>query len=166
MHSDYFLRMIERFSQILASIKRARKEKNYPEALQQIQTNCQIFLNEDISSFLKYEPKQLVDHFKNNQILDSEKAIICADLIYELALICQEQQILDASLLFKEKALNLYCVAIPHEKTCQQFDYITKVSDLMIEMQNKIRSDDIQFNILQFQEFMNKTKAKIDVGNR
>lgn len=82
-------------------------------------------------------------------------------MIYELALICQEQQSDDAFLQLKEKALSLYCVAIPHEKTIKHVDYVKKASALIIEMQDKIYSMELQPNLLHFQEFMNKAKAKV-----
>lgn len=161
MQNDYIMRMIEQFVQTIASIIRSRKAGYTEQALAQIQSGSQRFLNEDISSLLKYTPNQLVEHFKDNsRFLDTERSIICADLLHELAWICKEKQSLNASLHLMAMSLNLYISVIPIDKQFQTQEYIRKADDLIKEIKEihkKQFSEEIQANLNLYQNFLRET---------
>lgn len=138
MNSDYIIRIIEQFIQTIVAIVKARKAGNYEEAFHQIQNASQRYLHTDISSFLNKTPDQLLEHFKSGtKYFDAEQCIFCADLLYEIALICEAKQCEDLSLHSKLLSLHLYLNAIPKEKQFQTQAYIERVSDLIKDLESK-----------------------------
>ena len=131
MNSDYIIRMIEQFIQAIVAIVKARKAGNYEEAFHQIQNASQRYLQADIIALLNKTPEQLLEHFKGGtKYFDAEQCIICADLLYETALICEAKQSEDLSLHAKILCLNLYLNAIPKEKRFQTQAY-TRLSTFL-----------------------------------
>lgn len=167
MQRDYIMRMIEQFVLALASIIRSRKAGNYDQALEQIQLVSKKFLNTEMSSLLKYTPSQLLDYFKEGSShLDTERGIVCADLLYELVLICKEQQSLDVSLRLKIMCLNLYISIIPTDKQFQIQEYIEKADRLIQEIDEQILPKDVQTNVDQYQKFLSEKQSTTHDKNR
>lgn len=109
MNSDYILRIIEQFIQSLVAIATARKAGNFEQAFHRIQIAGRHYLHSDITAFLNMTPDQLLEHFKfESKYLDTDRCMICADLIYETALICDSKQCEDASVHSKILCLNLF----------------------------------------------------------
>src|ERR1700677_3899987 len=97
MNRDYIIRIIEQFIQAIVAIVTARKAGNYEQAFHQIQNASQRYLKTDITALLNMTPVQLLAHFKvGAKYLDTEQCLICADLIYEIAMICEAKQSEDA----------------------------------------------------------------------
>lgn len=135
MNSDYIIRIIEQFVKALAGIIRLRKEGHHEEAYQEIQKVSQKFLDMDIANLLKKSPEQLLERFRNeyNQI-DADRAILCADLLYELALLSQAQHYEDVSLKIKKMCLYLYQNAIPFDKAYQTAHYLDRITVIEKEL--------------------------------
>ena len=113
MTKDYVLRMIEAFVLTLASIARTRKAGQYDQALEQLQQTSQKYLQTDILKFLEYTPDELLNHFKDgSNRLDTERSFYCAELLYELAMICEEKDNAEGAFRLKRMSLNLYATAI------------------------------------------------------
>lgn len=142
--------MIEQFIQAIGSIIRSRKVGNYDQALEQIQFVSQKFLDTDISSFLKYTPDQIIAHFQNESGLDTHRAIICADLLNELSMICSEKQYHDLSYRLKVLCVNLYVSVIPIDKYFQTKKYMEKAENLI----NEISKKDIHINVAHYHKFL------------
>jgi hypothetical protein len=154
MQKDYILRIIEQFVQALVSIMSSRKDGRYEEALGQIDTASRKYLNSEISFFLDLTPDQLVEYFKGNSShIDTERGIICADLLYELALICEEKRSLNESLSLKIMSLNLYLTIIPEDVDFQVPDYEKKISEILKIINIHSLPKKIQEKILQYQKF-------------
>lgn len=135
MGYDYIMRMIEQFMKALAGIIRARRSGEEEEALELIQKASQQYLNSDISSLIKLSPEQLVEQFRNDTYqIDPEKCIVCADLLYELALLSATKQHHDAALQLKVLSLYLYLNAIPLDAQFQKKHYYDKVVELKKEI--------------------------------
>src|SRR5271166_3596111 len=99
MNSDYIIRIIEQFIQAIVAIVKARKAGNYEEAFHQIQNASQLYLQADIITLLNKTPEQLLEHFKSGtKYFDAEQCVVCSDLLYETALICESKQCEDLSL--------------------------------------------------------------------
>lgn len=156
---DYILRLIEQFAQILAAIIQSRKVGKHEQALEQLQASSQFYLNTDISIFLQYTPDQIVNHFrKDSRLLDTERSIICADLLLELGLICEDQN-LDAesqakSLHLKTMSLMLYITAIPLDKDFQNTEYLQKARSLIEELETHSLSKEMINNISRYRAFL------------
>lgn len=157
MNSDYIIRIIEQFIQAIVAIVRARKAGNYEEAFHQIQNASQRYLHTDIASFLNKTPEQLLEHFKGGgKHLDAEQCIVCADLLYETALICESKQCEDLSLHSKISCLHLYLNAIPKEKQFQTQSYMERVNDLIKELEDKAISGSVKESILTYRKSLNQ----------
>ena len=153
MNSDYIMRMIEQFFRALAAIIRSRKAENYEEAVILIQNASQLYLNADILTLMKYTPEQLLNHFKSSdKDIDAERCLICAELLYELALITEASQNTEGSLNLKMLSLNLYVNVITMEKQFQVPEYFNKVNGLIEALKDKQLTESIQSQIHSYQK--------------
>lgn len=140
MQKDYILRMIEQFIEVLTSIIKSRSSGNPGKALEQICAASQFYLNSDISVFLHYTPDQLLAHFKvgSNQF-DAESALICAELLFELAMITEgqtdeQEAFRPKALHLKKMALELYLKALSTDPEIPRADYLKKIANLKDEL--------------------------------
>lgn len=165
MNSDYIIRIIEQFIQAIVAIVTARKAGNYEQAFRQIQNASQRYLKTDIKTLLNKTPDQLLEHFKvGSKYLDTEQCVICADLIYEIALICDSKQSEDVSIHSKMLCLNLYLNAVPKEKQFQTQAYIERVKDLIKDLEDKTLSKSMEASILAFQNlFSEQSKRHLSI---
>lgn len=155
MESDYIMRMIKQFVEALASIIRSRKTGRYEQALEQIQLASLKFLNTDISFFFQYNPEQLLEHFnKNSSFIDTENGIVCADLIYELAMICEEKGMHNETLHLKTMSLHLYVFCIPKDTQFQDKTYIQKANSLLKHINVQSFSKKMLENVHEYQNFL------------
>jgi hypothetical protein len=157
MNRDYIMRIIEQFVQALLAIIKARKAKNYEEAFHQIQHASQRYLHTDIVIFLKMSPEHLWEHFKDDsKYSDVEQCIICAELLYETALIFESKQCLDLSIHSKLLSLYLYLNVIPVDKQFQTQSYIDKVNELRIDLESEVIPETVTKSFLTYQRFLNE----------
>lgn len=155
MNSDYIMRMIEQFVRALAAIIRSRKAENYEEAVILIQNASQLYLNADILTLMKYSPDQLLNHFKSSdKDIDAERCLICAGLLYELALITEASQNVDASLHLKILSLNLYVNVIILEKQFRIPEYFNKVNGLIDALKDQQLPESIQSQVRIYQSLI------------
>ena len=110
MQHDNLMRKIEQFIQAMIAVVLRRKEGKHKEAVELIQTACRFYLNIELSTLLTFTPEQMADHFRNTQ-----KCVMCADLLYELALVSEGQNQREAARQLKNSCLYLYRTAIPLE---------------------------------------------------
>lgn len=111
MQHDYILRMIEQFAQAIAAIVLRRKSGQHKEALEQIQTTSRYYLKMELDTLLGYTPEQIVEELK-----DPHKCQLCADLLYELALISEAKGQNEAALILKANCARLNQIAAPKDK--------------------------------------------------
>lgn len=157
MNSDYIIRMIEQFIQAIVAIVKARKAGNYEEAFHQIQNASQRYLQADIITLLNKTPEQLLEYFKSGtKYFDAEQCVVCADLLYETALICESKQCEDLSLHAKILCLHLYLNAIPKEKQFQTQAYMEKVSDLIKDLEGKTIPETVREGIHVYRKALNQ----------
>jgi hypothetical protein len=155
MESDYVMRLIKQFVEALASIIHSRKAGRYEQALEQIQLASLKFLNTDISFFFQYSPDQLLEYFnQNTSCMDTENCIVCADLLYELAMISEEKGMDNESLQLRTMALNLYVSVIPRDTQFLEQAYIEKTNSLLKQINVRLLPKQMQDNIHQYQKFL------------
>ncbi len=131
---DYIMRMIEQFIQSLVSIIAARKAGKYEEALEYIYLNSQKYLETDISNLITKNPDELLNYFRKGKKLDTDRCLICADLIYEIALISDASQPLAASRRLKILSLHLYENALLADPELRNQSYTAKIARLRDEL--------------------------------
>lgn len=153
MNKDYIMRMIEQFVQALVAIVTARKAENYEQAFHQIQNASLRFLKADIAALLNKTPDELIEYFTVGSTCDSEQSVICADLIYETALICESTQSDNVSIHFKMLSLNLYLNAIPLDKQFQTPFYMERVKNLVIDLKGKTIPKNMENRVLAFRNY-------------
>lgn len=151
--NDYVMKMIAQFIRALVEIVRKRKEKNYEEALVQIKAASQFYLGTDVESLLKYSPDAIVEYFKD----DPEKSIMAAELIYELALICDANEAQAESTHLKTLSLALFIDAIPKDPQFQAQAYLTKANDLIYSLADALSTE---VKLDQFKDFTKHNQAK------
>jgi hypothetical protein len=155
IQKDYIMRMIEQFVDSLASIIRTRIAGKYEQAFEEIQLASQCYLSTDISSLIHYTPQQLLDFFREDSSkLDTEKGIICADLLQELALISEEKDFLNVSLRLKILSLNLYLSIIPLDKQFQTEEYMGKITNLTDGLDEQLLPREVLLNLNQYYKFI------------
>ncbi len=153
MNRDYILRIIEQFVQALVAIITARKAEHYEEALHQIQNASQRYLQTDMTVLLEMSPDQILEHFKGGtKYLDTERAIVCADLIYEMALICEAKQYEDLSEKSRLLCLNLYLNVLLIEKEFRNLHYTERVKELIKTLENRTIPGSVKHSIFIYQK--------------
>ncbi len=131
MHNDFIMRIIDQFIQALLAIMSARKAGKHDEAFAAIQTASKRYLDTDIESLLTLSPKQLLEQFQDEQgRIYSERCLICADLIHEVALINDARQSEKASIPLKILCLHLYINALIADEHWRTPDRIEKIDAL------------------------------------
>ncbi|HSX03295.1 MAG TPA: hypothetical protein VLG76_01050 [Rhabdochlamydiaceae bacterium] len=133
MQKDYIMRIIEQFVQAILSIFRARVAGKYDEAINEIRRAGRYYLKTDLSLISYYSPDQLLNHFKD----EDERAIFCAELLHELALVNQAQKNEEESIRLKILCLHLYAAVIPKEEQFQVPKYFDKADALVEELKNE-----------------------------
>lgn len=152
MQKDYIMRIIEQFVQALLSIFKARKAGKYDEALKEIRNAGRYYLKSDLSLLQHYSPTQILNHFKD----DNERAIMCAELLYELALVNQAQQNEEESIRLKILCLHLYASIIPLEKQFQVQKYFEKADALAEELKEQL-PDSVLINLQLYNDFKKRS---------
>lgn len=154
MQKDYVMRIIEQFVQALLSILHARKAGKFDEAIKEIRNAGRYYLKTDLSLILYFNPDQLINHFKD----DHERAIMCAELLHELAFVNLAQKNEEEAVRLKILCLNLFTSVIPH---CEQFQvqkYYEKADSLIEELKGCPLSERSLLNIESYNNF--KMKAR------
>jgi hypothetical protein len=101
-----------------------------------IQSASRYYLQTEIDILLSYSPEKLVDYFKDAaNTLDSEKCVICADLLYEFALICEAKDYKEAAQGIKTSCLHLYKTVVPKEAQFQKKLYLERMAVLVKELE-------------------------------
>ena len=157
MNEDYIMRMIEQFFRALSQIVRQRIAGDHEKAFDQIQIASRFYLETEFTELLKYTPEELLAHFtKKTDGFDTDKGIICGELLHEMALISKAKQSDDVALRLTMFSLFLYTTAIPKDKQLQKPRYFEKVSSLIQEIQGYKLPLVIQSNLQSYQEFMKR----------
>lgn len=155
MHKDYIIRKIEQFVKALAAIISSRKAENYEETVAMIQNASKHYLNTDISLLLTYTPDQVLNHFTDKSgETDAERCIICADLLYEMALIFDATHHYGESLQIKVLCLNLYVASILKDQEYRNELFLGKSLVLLEELKNHQLPDGLIKKLRSFQEIL------------
>lgn len=133
---DYIMRMIEQFMQALASIITLRKAGRHDDALEAIYRNSEKYLGEDISALITKSPSELLNHYRKGGKLDTDRCLIAADLLNEIALISDAAQPKNASRRLKVSCLHLYCQALLAEPALRKPVYEEKIGALRAELKD------------------------------
>ena len=129
MRNDYIMRIIEQFVQALIAIIKRRKAGEYKEVVQDIKKAGRYYLKIDVDILLFSSPDQILENFKDsNDELDTEKCVLAADLLYELALVKEAQQQMEEALRLKQICLHLYETALPKEPYFQTPERFEKIA--------------------------------------
>lgn len=145
MHSDYILRLIEQFVAALIRITNARKFGNSSEALQLIQESSNRYLNKDLSILIASSPEQLEAFFSTQKAtdgatgkqIDSDRCLICAELLFETAMLLNETEHTNVALRAKALSLHLYALALSTDKSLQVEKYQAKMTQILAEISEK-----------------------------
>jgi hypothetical protein len=154
MQKDYIMRIVEQFVQAILSIMRRRKNGEYKEARELVKNTSRYLLRMDIDILLLMHPDQILDHFKDySQNIDTERCVLCADLLYELALIDEAEKREEIASRLKLLCLYLYAEGIPKEKQFQLPQYFERMTKLKEEFKDQQFSPTISNSLLSYQEF-------------
>lgn len=137
MQNDYIMRIIEQFVQAIVAIIQRRKTGKYKESYELIKKASRYYLGIDLDTLLCLTGQEICDYFRDSENnLNTEKCVLCADLLYELALILEAQQEKEACTNLKMICLYLYTISIPSEPQFQLFQYFEKISLLTEELKH------------------------------
>ncbi len=162
MHKDYIMRIVEHFVKALAAIVSSRKAENYDEASEQIKMASRFYLQTDLSLLLYCPPEQLLEHFRTyTKEIDTEKCVLCADLLLEQAFVNEAKKYDEEALRLKISSLYLYVTGILKEKQFQVPEYLDKVSALLEELKDQTFPPDIQASVHSYLALIKTTTSQI-----
>lgn len=102
----------------------------------------------------KLDPDQLESKFSDRRGIDSERAIFCADLLYEMAVISDDKAFPKACHRLKMLSLNLYVAAIPQDDQFQTCEKLGRVAGLIEELNESHCSGQMVKNIEIYQKYL------------
>jgi hypothetical protein len=148
------MRIVEQFSQAILAIMQCRKAGDYKEAREQIRITGRHLLRMDIDLLLLYHPDQILDHFTDIAgRLETQKCVLGADLLYELALIEEALQRSEDALRLKVVCIHLYAAALPKDLQFQKSQYFEKVAALKEELKDQSFSEKVLANLHSYDQF-------------
>ncbi len=161
MPNDYIMRIVQQFIQMLVSIIQKRKAGKHGEAIGEIQTASRAYLRTDLTLLLYCQPEQIPDLFRTlTGEIDTERCVLAADLLHELALIRSAEHKTAESLHLKKVCLNLYALALPKEKQFQNAEYFAKADTLAEELKGQSLSENLRKNLQSYRDFIvNQVKS-------
>jgi hypothetical protein len=108
----------------------------------------------DIDLLLLYHPDQILDHFTDIAgRLETQKCVLGADLLYELALIEEALQRSEDALRLKVVCIHLYAAALPKDLQFQKSQYFEKVAALKEELKDQSFSEKVLANLHSYDQF-------------
>ena len=151
------MKIVEQVVQMILAIAGLRKVGETKKAREQIQIAARYFLKTDIDLLPLYDNDQILNQFTDfNHHLETQKCILCADLLYELALIEESEKKTKAALRLKMLCLYLYTTALPNEQQFQDHQHFKKVSTLIEELKGKPVFKNIQNSLESYELFLEK----------
>ncbi|SRR3989339_2205065 len=148
---DYIMRIIEQFVQAIVSIMRRRKSGEYQEARKEAQGALRYFLKMNTDLLFVYDSKQVLEFLRDfSGHIETEKCVLTADLLYELALVEEAEKNLQLAVHLKKIALHLYVVGIPDQPRFQVANYFLKIRLLIEDLNNESISDDVITSLRQY----------------
>ncbi len=157
MQKDYIIRIVEQFVQAILAIMRRRKNGEYKQAREQVRTAARYLLKVDIDLLFLFSNEYVLDQFKDfTGRLDTEKCVLGADLLQELALIEEAEQQMAIAERLKILCLYLYTTALPKEQQFQKPEYFAKVDALIKEVKGQLFSEEVQTNLRSYNDLKNQ----------
>lgn len=155
MQNDFIMKIVEQIVQAIVTIMRRRKNGQYKEARELVKTTSRYLLRLDIDVLILLHPDQILDYFRDyTDNIDTERCVLGADLLYELALI-EEAELQDAKASrLKLICLYLYATGIPKEIQFQQPQYFERVAKLKEDLKDESLSPNVIGAFESFQEFL------------
>ena len=155
MQKDYIMRIVEQLVQAILAIMRRRKNGEYKEAREQARTAVRYLLRMDIDLLLLFDNEHVLNRFKDfANRLDTERCVLGADLLQELALIEEAEQQTAIAKRLKVLCLYLYMTALPKEHQFQKPEYLEKVADLIKELKDQPLSEEVRVSVRPYEEFV------------
>lgn len=135
MQQDYIMRIVEQLVQAILAIMRRRKDGEYKEAREQVRIAMRYLLRTDLDLLMLYENERILDHFKDiTSRYETEKCVLGADLLYELALIEEAEKQSASALRLKELCLHLYAIGLPKQVQFHKPEHVEKIIALVDEL--------------------------------
>jgi len=161
---DYIMRMIEQFVQAIVSIMRRRKSGEYQEARKEAQVALRYFLKINTDLLFVYDSEQILEFLRDfSGHLETEKCVLTADLLYELALVEEAEKSLQMAIHLKRIALHLYVVGIMDQSRFQIPDYFLKIRQLIEELKRESLSEEAIYSLKQYQKkFSNELEGSFE----
>jgi hypothetical protein len=154
MHSDYIMRMVLQYIKALLAVMKSRKAEQYDEAYVQILQTSELYLGDNIDRLVVLSPNELLNYFKTaDDLFDSQRSVMCADLFYELAIICKAKGAVEAAVKIEKSALYLYTKAIPKETQFQDEERFSKIAELIENLKQQDLSVELKASIAEYNKF-------------
>lgn len=154
MQKDYIMRIVEQFAQAILGIISRRQAGQYQEARKQIHTTARHLLRMKIDSLHFLSLAQVLDLFRDfTNRLDTEKCVLCADLLRQLACVEEAENHKEIAQRLKVYSLYLYTTALPEESQFQTLQYFENVKALSKELENHTLPQEVQSSLKKYNLF-------------
>lgn len=127
MSQDYFLRLIEQISQMLAAVISARKAGRNDEAEEKLAGACQNNVGIPLEIVRKSSPETLLQLLEQGGALQYVRAVMLAELLLQDSAIQEDKGRSSDALIARAQACALLADAVPHLPPAEQSIYRAKM---------------------------------------
>lgn len=131
---DYFLRMINQLSYVLASVLKLMKLKRHDEALEEIQASSRQLLGMDLRLLTTLSDAEFIRLLSLGERFDVEKCVVISELLRVIGEIREEQRKEHDAYVVRCRALGLFLELPQWEAVALPREYFDKVDELIVKL--------------------------------
>jgi hypothetical protein len=131
IHRDYIIRLLEHFARALAQILLLKEQKQYTEAILEIDRTGELFFGMDFKLIKLLSDADLTGLLRSGGILDTDRCLVLADLLKVEADILMLQNKPDESMSRNVTSLSLLLEALSQREKSRIEENYSKISDLL-----------------------------------
>jgi hypothetical protein len=136
IHRDYIMRMMELFVRALAKICLLTEQRQYDEALAEIDRTGELFFGKDFKLYKILSEADLFRLLTSDGMLDANRCLVLAELLKAEGEILEDQNEVEASWSRYLRSLSLFLEAVLNNKLLETEENFSKIDILIKKTQN------------------------------
>ncbi len=153
IQKDYIMRMVEQLAQVLMKIIFNKENKNYEEAIKQINTAFKGLLGFDIKVIQSLSDQEIIQLLKIGENFELEKCLFIAKLLKEEAEISElKKEEKSKYLMTYQKSLSLFLEVIIHNENPELEDWAKDIESILNKIKEYESPSHLKFKIFQYYE--------------
>jgi hypothetical protein len=163
LESDYLMRLVEQLAKALSKILFLKEEKKYDDALEEIRQAGKLLIGVDLNMLNYISDADLLALFKPDELMNSGKFIVLAELLNKEGEINSETGKVNESFRCFIKALVLYCEAIKFKDVLKPEDYFEKIDKVILHLSDYDLSWNAKNSLINYYEISGKYSKAEDL---